>query len=420
MRNKVIGGILAVGVVATMGTTMAVAARDGGTPPKWDGPAVHPVHAVSVELPGGRWTSIPAAPIVGRSDAVGIWTGSQMLVWGGANPTGSRDYSDGATYNPTTRRWTKLPTAPLSARSEAASVWTGHLLFVWGGTDARGHTDNDGALYDPATRRWTRLSAAPMTAHSSVQALWTGTKILLLTMPPGRTSNHVTLQAYDPSTQRWTVLPTLRLRARHEGYFATAVMAGNKLMIWSNWAHETKTHDGFEIASGIDGYSFDLSRRTWAPNSFTWRNHDSVDAAFWTGRQVLIPASQIWCGDCPGPFDSDSAGVRVDPHDGSVGTIPHGPADDLSGAYLWTGSVLLAMNTTASGSSPDGRAIYPGPAAYWQPSTNRWTRLPSAPLAGSGAVTVWTGHSLLVWGQLSPISEGGSVGSRTAGLQLSR
>ena len=216
------------------------------------------------------------------------------------------------------------------------------------------------------------------------------------------------------------MLPTLHLRAEHDGYYATAAMAGNKLMLWSNWAHETKTHDGFEITSGIDGYTFDLARMTWAPNTFTSPSHDSVDAALWTGHQVLIPASQIWCGECPGPYNSDSEGLRVDPRTLSVHAIPHGPADDLGASYLWTGSVLLAANTTGSSSGPGGPTVNPGIAAYWRPSTNRWTRLPSAPLAGNDPVTVWTGHSLLIWGQLSPSDQSGSAGSETAGLQLSR
>ena len=460
MRTKVIGGVLAVAVVASTGIAMAVAARDGGTPLTLEGlatsagpagsatsagqamPAGQATSAeqarsagsamsagsattaaragTNVDLPGGRWTSIPASPIVGRSDAVGVWTGSQLVVWGGTNPTGSGDYADGAAYNPTTRRWTKLPASPLSARSGAASVWTGHLLFIWGGTGARDHRDTDGALYDPATERWTRLGAAPVPAHSSVQVLWTGTKILLLSMPPGRTSDHLTLQAYDPATRRWAVLPTLHLRTGREGYFATGVMAGNELMVWLHWTHETKTHDGFELASGIDGYRLDPSRPAWALDAFTSPPNDTVDTAFWTGQQVVIPASQLWCGYCPGPYRSDSKGLRVDPTTLAVHTIPHGPADDLGAAYLWTGSVLLAVNTTASSSGPSGQTVNPGRAAYWQPSMNRWTQLPSAPLSGGDAVTVWTGHSLLVWGQLSPSDQTGPTGSHTAGLQLSR
>lgn len=425
MRRRMIGAILGVGMVASLGTTMAVAANSDRTPPKLNGPAMTTAtstatstvlaaaHAAS--LPGGRWTSLPAAPIVGRSGAVGIWTGQQMLVWGGANLSGSQDYADGASYDPTTRRWAILPPAPLSARSAMTSVWTGHVLFIWGGTDARGHTDNDGALYDPATRRWTTLAAPAISAHSSAQATWTGTQILLLTAPPGRTSNHLTLQAYAPSTGRWGVLPTLQLPPGRDNYVATAVQAGNRLFVWSNWAHTTTTPGGFELTFGINGYSYDPRRHTWAPSPFPKREHDSVDQALWTGRQVLIPASQIWCGLCPGPYNPDSAGVQLTPRTGSVRTIPHGPADDLGGTYLWTGSVLLAMNTTSSSSGGGQPAVDPGRIAYWQPATNRWTRLASAPLAGSGAVTVWTGRRLLIWGQLSPIH---ANAPRTAGIEL--
>ena len=446
MRTQVIGGILAVAVVASIGTTMAVAVGNDRPAQKFDGPAKSTVPTGSTGstgsafstgivgltgtagltgssvLPGGRWTALPAAPIVGRSDAAGVWTGDQMLVWGGIDPAGGRDYADGAGYDLTTRRWSTLPAAPLSARAATASVWTGHMLFVWGGTDARGRVEHDGATYDPSTRRWTMLPLAPVAAHSGAQALWTGTQVLLLTLPPGRSSDHVTLAAYDPSTRRWAVRPMLRLPAGHDASYVTGVVAGDRLLVWSHWVRTTKTHDGgLQITPGIDGYTYDLGRRVWTADEVPWRGHDSVDTALWTGRQVLIPASQLWCGYCPGPFDDDTAGVLVDPQTGSARPIPHGQPDDLGGDYLWTGSVLLAVNTTTSIGAPrPASTIYPGTAAYWQPAANTWTRLPSAPLAGGDAVTVWTGHSVLVWGQLFATHQSDPAHPRTAGLQLSR
>ena len=52
-----------------------------------------------------------------------------MIIWGGFDNTGGK-------YNPTTDTWipTNTATAP-SGRGEHAAVWTGNEMIIWGGTD---------------------------------------------------------------------------------------------------------------------------------------------------------------------------------------------------------------------------------------------------------------------------------------------
>ena len=57
-----------------------------------------------------RWHTLPPAPITARSQAAGVWTGHDLLVWGGSTSTTS--YADGASYDPAQRTWTRLPAAP--------------------------------------------------------------------------------------------------------------------------------------------------------------------------------------------------------------------------------------------------------------------------------------------------------------------
>ena len=62
--------------------------------------------------------------------------------------------------------WARLPRAPIAPRSEYAAVWTGKEMIVWGGYS--GNTQyGDGAAYDPATRTWTKLAAGPLPARTS-------------------------------------------------------------------------------------------------------------------------------------------------------------------------------------------------------------------------------------------------------------
>ena len=103
-----------------------------------------------------------------------------------------------------------------------------------------------------------------------------------------------------------------------------------------------------------------------------------------------MPAYQPPCGMLRRPACNwTRTGLRIDPITGRQYVIPHGPIDDIGPAYFWTGSVLLAVNT--SGSMGGAHAIDAGSAAYWTPATDRWTSLPRAPMAGYGAAVVWTG-----------------------------
>ena len=67
----------------------------------------------------------------GRQDHTAVWTGSEMIVWGGFN--GVR-LNIGDSYNPITNSWTgtTVTNAP-AARHYHTAVWTGNEMIVWGG-----------------------------------------------------------------------------------------------------------------------------------------------------------------------------------------------------------------------------------------------------------------------------------------------
>ncbi len=83
-----------------------------------------------------RWRALPPME-TGRVDGVAAWTGKQLLVWGGrsSSPGAPRVTvpPHGLAYDPATNRWSSLPPAPLLGRLEPTSVWTGHQLLLWGG-----------------------------------------------------------------------------------------------------------------------------------------------------------------------------------------------------------------------------------------------------------------------------------------------
>jgi N-acetylneuraminic acid mutarotase len=80
-----------------------------------------------------RATSTTNAPTA-RNFHTAIWTGSEMIVWGGEQVAVPFNLNTGGRYNPSMNSWTETSTtnAP-SGRSGHTAVWTGNEMIVWGG-----------------------------------------------------------------------------------------------------------------------------------------------------------------------------------------------------------------------------------------------------------------------------------------------
>ena len=80
-----------------------------------------------VNAPSGRWLH------------TAVWTGDEMIVWGGAffdfGNFAWVPFSTGGRYNPSTDNWTptNLTSAP-DARYLHTAVWAGNEMIVWGGS----------------------------------------------------------------------------------------------------------------------------------------------------------------------------------------------------------------------------------------------------------------------------------------------
>ena len=77
-------------------------------------------------------TSVTNAPN-GRDSHTAVWTGTEMIVWGG-HVADNNDFNTGGRYNPSTDSWTPTSTvnAP-EARVGQTAIWTGTEMIVWGG-----------------------------------------------------------------------------------------------------------------------------------------------------------------------------------------------------------------------------------------------------------------------------------------------
>jgi len=128
-------------------------------------------------------TSTINAP-AGRAGHKAVWTGREMIVWGGYFSDVFYHYlNTGGRYNPATDSWTATAITNVpDGRSNHTAVWTGSEMIVWGGEagDDLGYYFNTGGRYDPITDNWiaTNTVSAPdgRFAHTAV---WTGNEMII-------------------------------------------------------------------------------------------------------------------------------------------------------------------------------------------------------------------------------------------------
>jgi len=128
-------------------------ARSGATA-VWDGSELlvvggrnAPATGFAYDPVANRWRALPPMD-TGRARAAVAWTGKQLLLWGGetGNPGRFVIPPHGLAYDPRADRWSALPQAPLRGRLDPVGVWTGRSLLVWGGDPGFA----DGAAFTPS------------------------------------------------------------------------------------------------------------------------------------------------------------------------------------------------------------------------------------------------------------------------------
>ena len=76
----------------------------------------------------------------------GVWTGNQMIVWGGINDH-SGVLNTGGKYDPSTDIWkpVTMEDAP-TPRVFHTAIWDGHQMIIWGGSNNEG-VSNTGSKF---------------------------------------------------------------------------------------------------------------------------------------------------------------------------------------------------------------------------------------------------------------------------------
>ena len=153
-----------------------------------------------------------------RTDHTAVWTNTTMIIWGGRDAS-SEDLDDGGIYDPVANAWISSALTNASGtlvpapRHFHTAVWTGSEMIVWGGASGAANASvNTGGRYDPVADAWVSSSLTNGTgtrvpaARQLHTAVWTGGEMII--WGGSTTENSAGLNTggrYAPSTDSWAV-----------------------------------------------------------------------------------------------------------------------------------------------------------------------------------------------------------------------
>src|SRR5438132_1021798 len=320
------------------------------------------------------WTAT-AGPPDARASYTAVWTGSEMIVWGGLGPI---PLNTGGRYNPSTDSWVATTTTNAPAvRSYHTAVWTGNEMIVWGAT-----ADTTGGRYNPVTNNWTATSTtnAPDFRYYHT-AVWTGTEMVVW-----GGANFLALNTggrYNPSTNSWTATSITDAPSGRRSH--TAVWTGSEMIVWGG-----NNEDSFDLNTG----------GRYNPTSDSWTATTTVNApasrsihtAVWTGSEMIV-----W-GGVNFDFVHFNTGGRYSPSTDSwvnTGTA-NAPLGRRYHTAVWTGSEMIVWG--GQDGEPQFNALDTG--GKYGPATDTWTATSTTDAPSGRAVhtAAWTGSEMIVWG----------------------
>jgi hypothetical protein len=347
----------------------------------------------------GGWGGLPDAPIPARSEYEAVWTGSEMIVWGGYDSSGN--LADGAAYDPATHRWTTLPPAPLAPRAGPVGVWTGKEMLVFGGSSDSSFSD--GAAYDPAGNSWRSLAPIPsslggnLTATGSY-AVWTGSRMVVWgffgNSRQGAHGGSLDAATFDPTSNTWTIGTRAPVEAPLGG---DAFWTGKEMLVWGVASYPATVEQADSTGGGNVaarpagsqdvGVAYNPATQTWSllPKAPLEQTGAGSMLAAWTGRELVVGG-----GDLRHGYAKDAAAYN--PSTGEWHRLPDAPVGFTGNDNypdVWTGTSVISFEDGVAGGRP----------LLLDPLSGRWHLGAPAPIPGRlEAEETWAGTQALVWG----------------------
>ncbi|MBI2395196.1 MAG: hypothetical protein HYV09_36840 [Deltaproteobacteria bacterium] len=337
------------------------------------------------------WRAVPPAPIAGRISHSAVWTGDELIVWGGRGP--DEAFNDGAAYDPVKDTWRVLAPAPLSPRIDHVAVWMGKEMLVWGGRIDGSSTTSyfaDGATYDPRSNTWQRVAGSPMSSRARVAAVWSTTTREVLLWGGVYEFDFVAKDgaAFDPETRKWTHLSLTEAAPRAA---PGSLWDGTRMVVVGGeckgiaakpcndvWAYEPSAGLWEKLATLPTAYAPDLGF------AFTAAGPRRAQAALFAGEKMTTkygngaffdPATRAW---------TDIAAPATE--------LGEEPARTFATTFWAEDRLWVYGGFIAGGGFDDHGAI-------WDPKTRAWSVMPASDLGPRMAASATSTHDdTFVWG----------------------
>jgi N-acetylneuraminic acid mutarotase len=324
---------------------------------------------------------LAATTLSERQEHTAVWSGSQMIVWGGRNED-DEAFGDGMRYNLAGNTWSAMAAPPASGepseRSRTTAIWTGDALVVWGGS-AEGVPLRTGGIFRQATG-WTNtpLMGAP-SARFGHTAVWTGTEMLIWGGVGGIGTVPVNTGArFNVSSNRWFPLSTVGApRARG---FHTAVWTGAEMIIYGGYDITNLFAPNFLSSMG----RYNPVTDTWSTNIVSFGTGRASATAIWTGTEMITWGGYSSAG-LFSPIIYYNSGGRYNPASNLWTSLP---AVSISGrnshTAAWNGNEMFIWGGRGTSGPTNTGAIY-------KPASNSWIPIPTnnAPNARYGHTATW-------------------------------
>lgn len=321
------------------------------------------------------------SPFEPRAEHVGVWTGEEVLIYGGVTGSVSAPpLTSGLGFDPDLGSWRSLKQSPeaVSSWPTRRAIWTGTEMIVAGripiedGDDLVWGDDLVLMQYSPTDDDW-RVTPFPEGRRAIGGMVWTGSEVVVA----GGDLHYPDDQAwaFNPTSRTWRELPDTGLRAV-EGI--EGVWTGTEAIFIGGYVHP-----GMTTAAA---YNPELDSWRTLAEPPEWTDHHEI---VWTGEQVIIYSGHT------GPGHRDRL-LLYDPETdewSDSSAMPIEPSESLAG--VWTGDQLMLWG----GYATYGTGHPNGDGAAYDPESDTWTVLPPSPLAPrcdhSGT---WTGQELIIFG----------------------
>ncbi|HAS09139.1 MAG TPA: hypothetical protein DCS55_01255 [Acidimicrobiaceae bacterium] len=411
-RRLMLAAAAAVVVLALAAGGLALVAGNGDESTTFAGTGEGTVNAAE-----GMWTPMAASPLTERFDPVTLWTGTELLVWGGYDMAGD-EYADGAAYDPAADRWRPMADMPFeyearegvgpgedgaSTTYSTPRAWhDGRAYFVVASASELWAWDL--VAYEPESDAWQLVDGAQFDQMPD-DALVARSGTATVQSPSGLASVDGTLWVYGwhsqrgefgwasfaPATGEWgefSGIPGSGELYGFAGVTPAPVVVDDRYLVW---LREPARPDGLPLGYSIDVVTGNVATVDVPVEAESLVLDGLTDAGVMVGLAISSEGQ------------AERVAFALDPSTGDLTPVPPppaGPADEDAAAALIAvdGSTVLvggvASEATSGGLGAESVAL------ALDASAENWEEMPSSPidLSRTAHLAVWTGDRLIVWG----------------------